>query len=147
MISMSLDMQLCDHLLIFCIFFLFYARLLFSNSKEVPVYGFPCKPVFVSKGLFRIFHTLVSLFLNTSVSEKKSSTSQLILPHEYEEVKLSVLLMSARIEMLAQWNRQKMRTGEMVKAPVLVAVPVYAALKLSKYSLRRELCKNLQQNI
>lgn len=44
--------------------------------------------------------------------------------------------MSARTEMLAQWNSQKMRTGEKVNPPVLLAVPVYAALKLSKSNVR-----------
>lgn len=79
---------------------------------------------------------LLSCFPNTYLSEKKSNTNQLILLHEYEKVKLSVLLMSARTEMLAQWNRQKMRTGEKLKPPILLAVPVYAALKLSKYNVK-----------
>lgn len=52
------------------IFFLPCARLLSSISKEVPVYGFPCKPVFVSKGLLWIFHTPVIMFLNTYFWEK-----------------------------------------------------------------------------
>lgn len=80
---MSLNMQL-SYLLVSCIFFLSYARLLSSNSKEVSIYGFPYKTVFVSKGLFRIFHTpSVILFLNTYLLEKKkSNTNQLILPRE-----------------------------------------------------------------
>lgn len=149
---MSLDVQL-SHLLISCIFFLPYTRLLCSNSKEVSAYGFPCKPIFVSKGLFEILiFLLLSCFLALIFWEKKSNTNKLILALEYEQVKLSVLLMSARTQMLAQWKRQKMRTEEKVKPPVLLAAPVYDALKLSKYnaknySLRCEVCRNLQQNI
>lgn len=44
----------------------------FGYFKEVPFYGFPYKTVFVSKGLFRIFHSpFVILFFNISLLEKK----------------------------------------------------------------------------
>lgn len=58
----------------------------------MPFYGFPYKTVFVSKGPFRIFHSpFAILFLNIGLSEKNKKNTQLVLPHNWEEVKLSVL--------------------------------------------------------
>lgn len=59
----------------------------FGYFKEVPLYGFPYKTVFVSKGLFRIFHSpFVILFFNIGLLEKKpnkqTQKTQLVLPHD-----------------------------------------------------------------
>lgn len=150
---MSLNMQL-SHLLVSCIFFLSYARLLSSNSKEVSIYGFPYKTVFVSKGLFRIFHTpSVILFLKTYLLGKKkiqhkptNSSSWVGGGKTFSFTRVCKDRNAGTMEQIENENWRKGKTTCFAGSASLCCIEVMK-IQWKKYSLRCEVCRNLQQNI